>query len=148
MAEIIKRIGDEIIVPVSVAGVYDMYGIGVDVTYNPAILEPVMDGENLYIEDRGFLNNPTILAGIKQDQDGNDIPGTLVIAANMPSEAANGSGDIFVIKFRALTSGTTDILFDQEYCNLFDENDSFPANWEEQDNLNILQTAMVTLRIE
>ena len=113
----LKRIGEEFDVKVSVENATEVIGLNAWITYDPAIVEVVdndlaVDDTQVIATDLGFLSNAQLLANIQKDGGGVEQPGTLICGyVSIPPTPASGDGDCFTVRFRAIAQGTTNIDF-------------------------------------
>ncbi len=129
----VKYLTEEFDIKVSVENVSDMAGIATDITYNPAIIEPVNVDTGLNVINHAFLPGAILVTD-------NEIPGSVVVKLNMASAPVTGGGDLFSIKFRGIGIGTTAITL-TNYA-LYDMSGEIPASWVNE-ILNIIQLATV-----
>jgi hypothetical protein len=133
----IKYLTEEFDIKVSVKNVSDMAGIVTDITYNPAIVEPVDSDTGLNVINHAFLPGAILVTN-------NEIPGSVVAKLNMPSSPVTGSGDLFSIKFYGIGIGTTTITLTNHA--LYDISGEIPAIWQDE-TLDIIQIATVCVTI-
>jgi hypothetical protein len=131
----VKYLTEEFDIKVSIENVADMAGIAIDITYNPAIVEPVDSSTGLNVINHAFLPGAMLVTD-------NETPGNVVAKLNMASAPVTGSGDLFSIKFRGIGVGTTTITLTNHA--LYDMSGEIPANWQDE-TLNIIQ--MATIRV-
>lgn len=128
----LKRIGEEFDVKVSVENATEVIGLNAWITYDPAIVEVVDNdvsgsGTQVIVNDLGFLPNAQLLVSVQKDGGGIEQPGTLVCGyATIPPQPTSGDGDCFDVRFRAIAQGTTDINF--SVLNLQDNDGDIPTD--------------------
>lgn len=132
--EMIKRIGEEFDIKVSIENAVEVVGLNAWITYDPSIVEVVDDdpgapNTQVIATDLGFLPNAQLLVSIQQDGGGNEQPGTLICGyASIPAAPTSGTGDAFSVRFRAIAQGTTDIDFAIDHVNLQDVDGDIPTD--------------------
>ena len=131
----VKYLTEDFDIKVSIENVADMTGIVTDITYNPAIIEPVDSNTELNVINHAFLPGAILVVD-------NEIPGSVIAKLNMASAPVTGGGDLFSIKFRGIGIGTTAITLTNHA--LYDISGEIPANWQNE-TLNIIQ--MATIRV-
>ncbi len=128
----IKRIGEEFEIKVSIENAFEITGMNAYITYDPAVIE-VVDGDVNVADvqpitaDLGFFTGATLLVGLEKV---NNIeqPGTLICGyVSIPPTLASGTGDCFTVRFKAITEGTTNVGF--SLLGLQDEIGEISANW-------------------
>lgn len=130
----LKRIGEEFAVKVSVTNATEVIGLNAWISYDPLIVEVVdIDAEipdtQLDAQDLGFLSNAQLLVGVQKDGDGVEQPGTLVCGyVSIPPTPVSGDGDCFQVRFRAIAQGTTNINFITDHVNLQDVDGDIPTD--------------------
>lgn len=129
----LKRIGEEFDVKISVENATEVIGLNAWVTYDPAIVE-VVDNDTgtpdtqVIVNDLGFLSNAQLLVSIQKDGGGNEQPGTLICGyVSVPPTPASGNGDCFNVRFRAIAQGSTNIDFAVGHLNLQDLEGDIPT---------------------
>ena len=126
----LKRIGEEFDVKVSVENAVDVIGLNAWISYDPTIVEvvdtdPGTAGVQIDATDLGFLSSPQLLVGLQ-----NDTQGTLVCGyVNIPATPESGDGDCFSVRFRAIAQGTTNIDFVTDHVNLQDVDGDIPTDF-------------------
>lgn len=93
-------VGQTVDVSLSASQVSGLYGAGVDLAYDPDLLE------YRAVSDGGFVGGATVGAGLK-----GGAPGVVTVAASAEgaSAGATGSGDVVVVRFVAKKAGTATI---------------------------------------
>ena len=129
----VKYLTEDFDIKVSIENVADMTGIVTDITYNPAIIEPVDSNTGLNVINHAFLPGAILVTD-------NEILGNVVAKLNMAASPITGSGDLFSIKFRGIGVGTTAITLTNHA--LYDISGEIPAFWQDE-TLNIIQMATV-----
>lgn len=130
----LKRIGEEFDVKVSVQNATDVIGLNAWISYDSTIVEVVdtdVSASNTQVDatDLGFLSNAQLLVSIQKDGGGVEIPGTLVCGyVNIPPTPVSGEGDCFSVRFRAVGQGTTNIDFLTDHVNLQDSVGDIPTD--------------------
>ena len=130
----LKRIGEEFDIKVSVEDATDVIGLNAWITYDPAIVE-VVDADDqtpdtqVITNDLGFLPNAQLLVSVQKDGGGVEQPGTLVCGyVSVPPSPVSGNGDAFDVRFRAIAQGSTNIEFAVGHLNLQDEDGDIPTD--------------------
>lgn len=103
------RVGQEFTVPVRIAGVSNLYGADVRLTYNPATLTGVLVDHGYFLQPdfvvrKGFYGNPPNYARYALTQVNPTLP-------------ANGSGTLMYVTFRAVASGVSPLALRVELAN-------------------------------
>jgi hypothetical protein len=149
----LKRIGEEFNVKVSVQNATDVIGLNAWISYDPTIIEVVdIDAGTVDTQidatDLGFLSNAQLLIGIQKDGGGVERPGTLVCGyVNIPPTPVSGDGDCFSVRFRAITQGTTNIDFVTDHVNLQDIDGDIPTDVV-GDVVDVPLNATLTITVE
>lgn len=148
----IKRIGEEFDVKVSVQNAVDVVGLNAWISYDPAIVE-VVDTDagtpdtQVDATPLGFLPNEQLLVSIQKDGGGVELPGTLVCGyASVPQAVASGDGDCFQVRFRAIAQGITNVDFITGHINLQDADGDIPTDWA-GDVVDVPVNATVTITV-
>lgn len=130
----LKRIGEEFDVKVSVENATEVIGLNAWISYDPAIVE-VVDTDDVTADtqvdaaDLGFLSSAQLLVSIQKDG-GVEQPGTLVCGyVSIPPTPQSGNGDCFSVRFRAIAQGTTNIDFVVDHVNLQDIDGDIPTDF-------------------
>lgn len=119
---------------IRVENIPNMIGMSAYIEYNPAIIkitdtDPSLPGTQIEITSLNFLPNPTLIAGIKKDELGNEIPGTLIIGyVSLPLFPKSGSGECFQITFNQIAPGMSGFYFQDRSC-VQDINGNIDTEW-------------------
>lgn len=148
----LKRIGEEFDIKVSVENATQVIGLNTWITYDPDIVEVVdsdptgSSGTQVIATDLGFFGaSASLLANIKTN--GNEIPGTVIVGhATVPPSPVDGSGDAFSIRFKAIGAGNTNIDFEVGHVNLQDMDGDIPTD-AVGDTVEVPATATVRLTV-
>jgi len=130
----LKRIGEEFDVKVSVTNATAVIGLNAWISYDPSIIEVVdldtgMPDTQVDAEDLLFLPNAQLLVGIQKDGSNVEQPGTLICGyVSIPPTPISGDGDCFQVRFRAVAQGTTNIDFITNHVNLQDMDGDIPTD--------------------
>ena len=149
----LKRIGEEFNVKVSVQNATDVIGLNAWIGYDPAIIEVVdIDAGTVDTQvdatDLGFLSTAQLLVSIQKDGGGVERPGTLVCGyVNIPPTPVSGAGDCFSVRFRAIAQGTTNIDFITDHVNLQDIDGDIPTDVV-GDVVDVPLNATLTITVE
>jgi adhesin HecA-like repeat protein len=108
-------VGSSLALDVNISGVADLYGFQFDLSFSPTVLAAVSTAEGSFLPSGGttFFISGTI------DNMGGTISGTADTLIGAIS-GVNGSGDLAVVTFTALTAGTSSI--DLSNVTLLDSN--------------------------
>lgn len=148
----VKRIGEEFDIKVSIEDAYQVIGLNAWISYDPTIVEPVdmdsnTEGTQINATDLGFFSNAQLLVGVQKNQDGVEQPGTLICGySSSPATPTDGTADAFLVKFRAIAAGVSDINFVVGHINLQDEDGDIPTDWY-GDSVDVPVTATVRLTV-
>jgi len=152
----VKRIGDEFEIRVDIRGAISVSGVGANITYDPSIIDAVDDNEAVegtqiksILGD--FYTSPMLLANIISDIDGNQVPGTVVCSYSAlpayPSPEEPTDGYCFSLFFKALAAGTTTVEFVLSDTLLTDGDGEFILVDVENDFVDVLANAVLTITI-
>lgn len=149
----LKRIGEEFGVKVSVTNATDVIGLNAWISYDPTIIEVVDIGATVPdtqvdATDLGFLSTAQLLVSIQKDGGGAEQPGTLICGyVNIPPTPVSGDGDCFSVRFRAIAQGTTNIDFITDHVNLQDIDGDIPTD-RVGDVVTVPLNATLTITVE
>jgi len=151
--EMLKRIGEEFDVKVSIINPTEVIGLNSWITFNPLIIEavdgnPATSGSTEVVKtDLGFFSDPQLLVNVQEDAGGNEQPGTLICGyVSMTATPVSIGGDCFSVRFRAIASGETDIEFAVGHLNLQDIDGDIPTD-SESDSVEIPVNAVVKITV-
>jgi len=149
--DMLKRIGEEFEVVVSIEDAEKVVGINAWIGYDPEIIEVVdgavgTPGTQAIATDIGFFPNADLVVGIQKDAENTEQPGTLICGCvSDPLTLTDGTGGCFSVRFRAIAVGSTDVTFAQ--LNLQDLVGDIPANGI-SDVVDVPVVATVRITIE
>lgn len=104
-------VGSDVTVAIRLENVSDLYGIEIDLTFDPAFLQ-VQDDKPGTVGVQilpGDFPNPELYFVAQNIADNQAGSIAYAISLLRPAPAANGSGALAFIRFRALTAGTTGV---------------------------------------
>jgi hypothetical protein len=110
------NIGDEFEIYLNIKDIVDLYGFHLDISYNPNVLEYVGISEGDFCKNDGaetFFDGGTVSSL--------GFINNIVLTRYGVDYGVNGSGNIVIIKFKAINSGNSDIKI-QGYNLLLDPN--------------------------
>jgi len=149
----LKRLGEEFDVKVSVQNATDVIGLNAWISYDSTIVEAVdtdagTPDTQVDATDLGFLSNGQLLVSIQKDGGGVEQPGTLICGyVNIPPAPVSGDGDCFSVRFRAIGQGTTNIDFITDHVNLQDTDGDIPTDVV-GDVVDVPVNATLTITVE
>ena len=103
--------GEEFSVNITIEDVENLYGIEIEFTWNPSIIEYVSHEVKIPVESypEGVLHEPVLEVKDEVDAAAGDY--AMAYSSYQPAEPFNGSGIIFTMTFRVVGYGTTLLSF-------------------------------------
>ena len=148
----LKRIGEQFEIKVSIENALQVIGLNAWMTYDPAIVKVVdtdltTPGTQVQGTDLGFFPAAQLLVGIQKDGGGTELPGTVICGyVSLPPAPKDGSGDAFSVLFEAVAQGSTDISFETGHINLQDPIGDIPTDWF-GDTVEVPENATVRITV-
>jgi hypothetical protein len=115
----LQTLGQTFIMNVTIQNVVDLYGLDIQLKWNPSIIHCVSHQTMIPVETYpgGVLHSPIVPVKDQVDESGSmsgSAPGTtywLAVGSMAPASAFNGNGIIVTMTFKAIANGTTTINF-------------------------------------
>ncbi|MBN1494108.1 hypothetical protein JW911_00005, partial [Candidatus Peregrinibacteria bacterium] len=103
--------GADFIIAVSAVNATDIMNYGFDITYDPLIIQYISAQEGDFLSQNGTIST-AFNSGLE-----NGVAGKIVLGGSrltVPPSGVSGSGELFILTFKALTAGSTQINFDSQ----------------------------------